>query len=117
MELIEIIKHTIFLIILLVFGIFSLSYSIYKIRTRNKVEQAPQTITRTKPVKVQKIEIPKSILLNHENDRKRKTSERFTVINDLQSDSNSKCSEKKINKSLYTLQSIGKTDMYTLKFR
>ncbi len=117
MELFEIIKQTIFLIILLVFGIFSLSYSIYKIRTRNKIEPAPKPINRANPAKVQKIEIPKSILTNIENDKRKKTSERFIVVNDLSSESSSKCSPKKTNENLYTLQSIGNTDMYKLKFR
>lgn len=117
MELFEIIKQTIFLIILVGFGVFSLSYSISKIRSMNKLELPIPEAKKTNPGKFQKIEIPKSILMTDQNDIRRKTSERFTVVNELVSEKKSGCSAKNNNNRYYTLQTIRNTEMYTLKFR
>lgn len=117
MELFEIIKQTIFLIILLGFGVFSLSYSISKIRSGSKPEILPSVPRKSNPTKFQKIEIPKSILRADQTDIRRKTSERFTVVNDLTSEKKSSCQARKNNDRNYTLHAISNTEMYTLKFR
>lgn len=116
MELIEIIKQTVFLIVLVGFGIFSISYSIYKIRTRDKFkpELMPQQVEKRKPLSP--VELPKQVESIYQSSINRKTSERFIVLNDVSS--NLSTTEPAIKKSTntYQLKSIRNTGMYTLKF-
>lgn len=116
MELLEIIKHTIFLIILVGIGIFSLSYSIYKIRTRNKLEVFFHPVNDSK--KVLLLNNTSQIPVNniYQNDPRRRTAERFIVVNDLNRNENSRYPVKKQTRNYYQLQSISNTAMYTLKF-
>lgn len=116
MELIEIIKHTVFLLTLLGFGIFSLSYSIYKIRTRNKIKPVVQTFSaQNNFTKIHdnptpfnnRIKIPAS----------KTTAERFLIINNL-NDYEQQKHPAAINKDKgYRMQLIKNTGMYTLKFK
>jgi hypothetical protein len=116
MELIEIIKQTIFLIVLLGFGIFSLSYSIYKIRTRNKFEQSfqPDITPEQKPAELV-VKTDRNIQIS-KSDSHKITSERFVVVNQLSSNGEQADSVKKKTKSGYHLNSIRNTGMYTLTF-
>lgn len=116
MELIEIIKQTVFLIVLIGFGVFSLSYSIYKIRTRNKIEPVilPHQIEKRKPVN--SIELQKHVESIYQNSMNRTTSERFIVLNDVSSNKSVKEHSLKKSTNNYQLKSIRNTGMYTLKF-
>jgi hypothetical protein len=116
MELIEIIKQTIFLIILLGFGIFSLSYSIYRIRTKSRSDK----LIHSEPVfeKEQNITLndQKFAYKNSNNDLRRKTAERYIVLNDLSSADKRKYPAVEKSRNGYHLQSIRNTGMYTLTF-
>ncbi|HSL90417.1 MAG TPA: hypothetical protein VK870_14020 [Ignavibacteriaceae bacterium] len=116
MELIEIIKQTIFLIILLGFGIFSLSYSIYKIRTRNKFEQTYQPSIATQQRLAELVVKTDKNIQKSKSDSHKITSERFIVINQLSSNDERADSVKKKTKNGYQLNSIRNTGMYTLTF-
>lgn len=116
MELIEIIKQTVFLIVLIGFGVFSLSYSIYKIRTRNKVDNIPQTsqVERIKPLN--QVDLPKQVESIYQSNVNKKTSERFIVLNDVSSNYEAKEPPSKKSTNNYQLKSIRNTGMHTLKF-
>lgn len=116
MELLEIIKQTIFLLILFGFGIFSLSYSISKIRTRSKIEPVLKPIPVVKKVVSNLTETPKSVVPVNNNQIVRKTSERFIVLNDLSLKDSRKSQSPKKGAGFYQLQSIRNTGMYTLTF-
>ncbi|MFO7525933.1 MAG: hypothetical protein R6W68_10790 [Ignavibacteriaceae bacterium] len=116
MELIEIIKHTIFLIVLVGIGIFTLSFSIYKIRTRNKLEVILDTVSAAKVIPLSNNASQISVKNIYQNDPRKRTSEKFIVVNDLNMNENSRYSVKKHNRNYYRLQSINNTAMYTLKF-
>lgn len=117
MELIEIIKQTIFLILLLGFGIFSLSYSIYKIRVMNKTSSEKQPAEA--PVSsFQNTFLEEKVIINQKKDEpKRKTSERFIVINNAPINEKSSNNQSSNNINTYKLQSIRNTGMYKLKFK
>lgn len=112
MELIEIIKNTIFLLSLFGLGILTLSYSISKLRNRHKLESiAPivkMPIPHSQPKKVE----PARMIQNDQI--RRSTSERFVVINELPAINNQKLSQIKRSRSIYHLQSIHNTGMHTL---
>lgn len=114
MELIEIIKQSIFLIILLGIGIFSLSFSIYKIRMRNKFETMLQPVlsSKIKPAILPELQV--ATIDNNQRDSRKRTSERFIVINELSAENAGMI--RKQNTRLYQLKSIRNTGMYTLKF-
>jgi len=116
MELIEIIKQTIFLIVLLGFGIFSLSYSIYKIRTRNKFEQIYQPSNAPQQKLAELVVKTDNIIQKSESDSHKITSERFIVVNQLSSNGVQADSVKKKTANGYHLNSIRNTGMYTLTF-
>lgn len=116
MELLDIIKQTIFLIILVGFGIFSLSYSIYRIRTRNKLTNEYQTVQ--KPIKsvAKPAIVPEQIIDIYEHNLHRKTSERFIVLNDISHPETIRETKSKKNPNGYQLHSINNTGMYKLNF-
>lgn len=116
MELIEIIKHTIFLIILIGIGIFTLSFSIYKIRTRNKFDEIFHSVNAVKTIALPNNISQISANKIDQNDARRRTSERFVVLNDLNENLTSRFPVKKQNRNYYQLRSISNTAMYTLKF-
>lgn len=116
MELLDIIKQTIFLIILVGFGIFSLSYSIYRIRTRNKIATELQPVQ--KPIKtVSKPAIVSEQIIDiYEHNLHRKTTERYIVLNDISHSETIRETKTKKNPNGYQLHSINNTGMYKLKF-
>lgn len=116
MELIEIIKHTIFLIILVGIGIFTLSFSIYKIRTRNKFDAIFHSANTSETIALPNIISHISANDIDQNTARRRTSERFIVLNNPNVNENSRFPVKKQNSNYYQLRSISNTAMYILKF-
>lgn len=116
MELIEIIKQTIFLMILFGFGIFSLSYSIYKIKTRKKSEVVPEPTPVLKSKPANQAPLQKQVDIIYQSSIHRKTAERFIVLNDLSSSNTHTSSLKPKTTNTYQLSSIRNTGMFTLKF-
>lgn len=116
MELIEIIKQTIFLIILFGFGIFSLSYSIYKIRTRKKPETVLTPVHAVKRKPSNNVPLQRQVDIIYQGSIHRKTAERFIVLNDMSSSNNQKDKLRNKTTNTYQLNSIRNTGMFTLKF-
>lgn len=113
MELIEIIKNTIFLITLFGIGIFTLSYSIYKLRNRHKYEPVTEAVKPAVPFIPEKTR-PQQI--SQKDKIKYSTAERFIIINEISEPANDRIAHVKGDKALYRLQSIRKTGMHTLIF-
>jgi hypothetical protein len=116
MELIEIIKQTIFLIILFGFGIFSLSYSIYKIKTRKKSEAVLAPVPAVKRKPLNNLPVQKQVDIIYQGSIHRKTAERFIVLNDLSTSNTQKDTLRNKTTNTYQLNSIRNTGMFTLKF-
>ncbi len=116
MELLDIIKQTLFLILLIGFGVLSLSYSIYRIKARNKSKPDLQIASPPKKIVIKPLKLPDNVLDIYEHSLNRKTSERFIVINNITPSDTTGESKDNKNTNGYKLHSINNTGMYKLKF-